>query len=308
MKNKRIVFMGTPDFASCSLKKLIDNGYNVIAVFCQPDKPVGRKQIITQCPVKQVAVENNIPVFQPDKLRNDEVTELIKDLNPDIIIVVAYGKIIPEAILEIPKMGCINVHGSILPKYRGAAPIQWSVLNGDEITGVTTMYMDKDMDTGDIIYIERTPIGLYETAGELFDRLSEIGANLLIKTIKDINDGSAPRIKQDSSQATYVTMMDKSICPVDFNQPAKKIINHIHGLNPWPVATAKLGHNDVKVFKAEYSDIKNTKNPGDIIAVNDRGIVVGCKDDETVVITEVQLPGKNRMSAIDYARGQKLDR
>ena len=213
----RIVFMGTPDFAAASMKKLIDEKRDVVGVFTQPDKPKGRGMELAASPVKVLALENGIPVYQPVKMRDGTALEMIKALEPDILVVVAYGRILPDDILAVPEYGAINVHGSLLPKYRGAAPIQWSVLNGDKITGVTTMYLAHDMDAGDVIYKAETEIGEYETAGELFDRLMDMGAELLIKTLDDIESGTAPRTPQDHSQATYVGMLDKSICPIDWN-------------------------------------------------------------------------------------------
>ena len=299
--------MGTPDFAEVSLKKLIDEQFDIAGVFCQPDKASGRGMQISFCPVKKLALENNIPVFQPEKVRDVSVIKQIQELNPDIIVVVAYGKIIPDDILSIPQYGCINVHGSLLPKYRGAAPIQWAVLNGDSSTGVTTMYLAHDMDTGDIIYSEETEIGEYETSGELFDRLAVMGADLLIKTLNDIENGTAPRIPQDDSSATYVTMLDKSICPIDFNNSSNSVIKHICGLLPWPVATTDITGDVLKVFKAEYTSNHTDKEPGCIVCADSKGIEVACKDNSTVLITEVQASGKKRMSAADYLRGHRID-
>lgn len=296
--------MGTPDFAAVSLKKLIDEGFDVAGVFCQPDKAVGRGLEIKFSPVKQLALDSNLPVYQPEKMRDGTALEIVKSLEPDVIVVVAYGRILPDDILEVPKYGCINVHGSLLPKYRGAAPIQWSVLNGDKVTGVTTMYLAHDMDTGDIIYTDETEIGEYETAGELFDRLALMGANLLVRTLADIEKGIAPRTPQNHAEATYVTMLDKSVCPIDFNNTPRAVIKHIYGLNPWPVATMELGGKTLKVFTAEYTDTKTEKDPGTIVSF-DGGLEIACAGGATVLITEVQAPGKKRMSAEDYLRGNR---
>lgn len=296
--------MGTPDFAAVSLKKLIDEGFDVAGVFCQPDKAVGRGLEIKFSPVKQLALDSNLPVYQPEKMRDGTALEIVKSLEPDVIVVVAYGRILPDDILEVPKYGCINVHGSLLPKYRGAAPIQWSVLNGDKVTGVTTMYLAHDMDTGDIIYTDETEIGEYETAGELFDRLALMGANLLVRTLADIEKGIAPRTPQNHAEATYVTMLDKSVCPIDFNNTPRAVIKHIYGLNPWPVATMELGGKTLKVFTAEYTDTKTEKDPGTIVSF-DGGLEMACAGGATVLITEVQAPGKKRMSAEDYLRGNR---
>ncbi|MBP3539669.1 MAG: methionyl-tRNA formyltransferase, partial [Oscillospiraceae bacterium] len=207
----RIVFMGTPDFAAASLKKLIDEKFDVVGVFTQPDKPKGRGMEMSFSPVKELALENSLPVFQPLKMRDGTALEAVKSLAPDILVVVAYGRILPDDILAVPKYGAINVHGSLLPKYRGAAPIQWAVLNGDKVTGVSTMYLALDMDTGDIIYTSETEIGEFETSGELFDRLKDLGAELLVKTLRDIESGAAPRTPQNHNEASYVTMLDKSL-------------------------------------------------------------------------------------------------
>lgn len=229
----RIVFMGTPDFAAASLKKLIDKKYDIAAVFTQPDKPRDRGMKLSYSPVKELALENNIPVYQPTRLRDGTATELIKSLDPDILVVVAYGRILPDDMLEVPKYGAINVHASLLPKYRGAAPIQWAVLNGDKITGVTTMYLASEMDTGDIIYTTETEIGEFETSGELFDRLMIMGAELLDRTLRDIEAGTAPRTPQDHSKASYVKMLDKSLSPIEWAKTPREVIKQIYGLQPW---------------------------------------------------------------------------
>ena len=301
----RIVFMGTPDFAAVSLKKLIDEKFEVAGVFCQPDKAAGRGYEIKVSPVKQLALDSGIPVFQPQKMRDGTALEMLKSLQPDILVVVAYGKILPDDILALPKYGAINVHGSLLPKYRGAAPIQWAVLNGDKITGVTTMHLQSEMDAGDIIYKDETEIGEFETAGELFDRLAEMGANLLVKTLLDIEAGTAPSTPQNHAEATYVTMLDKSICPIDFNKSPREIIKHVYGLQPWPVATAEIGSQILKIFGAAYTETKTEKDPGEIVST-DKGIEVACASGNTVLITEVQAPGKKRIGAVDYLRGHKI--
>lgn len=301
----RIVFMGTPDFAAVSLKKLIDEKFEVAGVFCQPDKAAGRGYEIKFSPVKQLALDSGIPVFQPQKMRDGTALEMLKGLQPDILVVVAYGKILPDDILALPKYGAINVHGSLLPKYRGAAPIQWAVLNGDRVTGVTTMHLQSEMDAGDIIYKDETEIGEFETAGELFDRLAEMGANLLVKTILDIEAGMAPSTPQNHAEATYVTMLDKSICPIDFNKSPREIIKHVYGLQPWPVATAEIGSQTLKIFGAAYTETKTDKAPGEIVST-DKGIEVACAGGNTVLITEVQAPGKKRIGAVDYLRGHKI--
>ena len=302
----RIVFMGTPDFASASLKKLIDEKFDVVGVFTQPDKPKGRGMELCASPVKELALENGLPVFQPVKMRDGTALAQIKALEPDILVVVAYGRILPDDILAVPKYGAINVHGSLLPKYRGAAPIQWAVLNGDKITGVTTMYLASEMDTGDIIYTAETEIGEYETSGELFDRLKDMGAELLVKTLRDIDAGTAPRAPQDHSKASYVTMLDKSICPIDWNKTPREVLKHIYGLQPWPVATMELEGRTVRVFAAKYTDGKTEKMPGAVVSTDKGGLEIACAGGETLLITELQAPGKKRMGAEDYLRGHQI--
>ena len=303
----RIVFMGTPDFASASLEALLKNRFDVTAVFTQPDKPRGRGMEVSFCDVKKVALAHDLPVYQPTTLRTEEATELIRELNPDILVVVAYGKLIPDDILAIPRYGAVNVHGSLLPKYRGAAPIQWAVLNGDDITGITTMYLASKMDCGDIIYQAETKIGEYETSGELFDRLKVMGADLLIKTLNDIEAGTAPRIPQNDEDASVVHMLDKSICPIDFTATSRQVIKKIYGLQPWPVAVADIGGNDLKIFKAEYTGHQFDKTPGTVVSADNCGIEIVCGDGMSILITEVQASGKKRMPASDYLRGHPLE-
>ena len=298
--------MGTPDFASASLKKLIDEKFDVVGVFTQPDKPKGRGMELCASPVKELALENGLPVFQPVKMRDGTALAQIKALEPDILVVVAYGRILPDDILAVPKYGAINVHGSLLPKYRGAAPIQWAVLNGDKVTGVTTMYLASEMDTGDIIYTAETEIGEYETSGELFDRLRDMGAELLVKTLRDIDAGTAPRTPQDHSKASYVTMLDKSICPIDWNKTPREVLKHIYGLQPWPVATMELEGKTVRVFAAKYTDGKTEKTPGAVVSADKGGLEIACAGGETLLITELQAPGKKRMGAEDYLRGHQI--
>lgn len=302
----RIVFMGTPDFAAASLKKLIDEKYDIAAVFTQPDKPRDRGMKLSYSPVKELALENNIPVYQPTKLRDGTATELIKSLRPDILVVVAYGRILPDDMLEVPKYGAINVHASLLPKYRGAAPIQWAVLNGDKITGVTTMYLASEMDTGDIIYTAETEIGEFETSGELFDRLMIMGAELLDRTLRDIEAGTAPRTPQDHSKASYVKMLDKSLSPIEWAKTPREVIKQIYGLQPWPVATAELDGKVFKIYSAEYTQNKTDKAPGSVVSAGKKGIEIACLDGETVLITELQAAGKKRMKASDYLLGHPI--
>ena len=302
----RIVFMGTPDFAEASLKKLIDEGFPVVGVFTQPDKPRGRGMEMSFSPVKTLALANNIPVYQPEKMWDGTALAQIKALAPDILVVVAYGRILPDDILAVPRYGAVNVHASLLPKYRGSAPIQWAVLNGDRTTGVSTMYLAHEMDTGDVIYTEETEIGEQETSGELFDRLKDLGAALLVKTLRDIEAGCAPRTPQDHAKASYVTMLDKSMSPVDWNKSPREVLKHIYGLQPWPVATMELEGAVYRVFAAEYTENRTDKAPGSIVSAGKSGIEMACAGGETLMITELQAPGKKRMSAADFLRGHPI--
>ena len=302
----RVVFMGTPDFAAASLQQILSDGFEVVGVFTQPDKPKGRGMALSASPVKELALAHGIPVFQPEKMRDGTALEALKGLSPDVLAVVAYGRILPPEILEVPGFGAVNVHGSLLPKYRGAAPIQWAVLNGDKVTGVTTMYLANEMDTGDIIYAEETPIGEFETSGELYDRLKLMGAKLLSRTLRDIENGTAPRRAQDHDKASYVKMLDKSLCPLDFTKPARMVIKQICGLQPWPVATLTIGKDCFRVFSACYGSKNCGAVPGTILDTKGKGIEVACGDGESIVITELQAPGKKRMSAEDFLRGHPI--
>lgn len=304
----RIVFMGTPDFAAASLKSLIDGGFNVVGVFSQPDKPKNRGMKLTASPVKELAIASGIPVFQPDKMRDGTALETLKSLKPDLVVVVAYGRILPDELLAVPPLGTINIHGSLLPKYRGAAPIQWSVLNGDRVTGVSSMYLATEMDAGDLIYTEETKIGEYETSAELYDRLKDIGAKLLVKTVGAIEKGEAPRTPQDHSFATMAPPLSKEQSPIDWNKAPREIVKHICGLNPWPVATTELAGISFKIYAAEYTDNKTAFAPGMIISADPkRGIEVSCKNGKTLLITRLQVSGGKQMWAGDYLRGHPIE-
>ena len=296
----RIVFMGTPEFAQASLQKLIETGHNIVGVFTQPDKPKGRGYKLVAPPVKELALEHNIPVYQPEKMKDGTALSILKELNPDLIAVVAYGRILPKDILELPKYGCINVHGSLLPKYRGAGPIQWSVIDGEPVTGVTTMYMGEGLDTGDMILKKETPIGENETYGELHDRLKEIGAEALVETIALIEQGKAPREKQDDSLSSYAPMLDKKIAKLDFNKPAQQLHNLIRGLSPWPVAHTTVGGKLLKVHRAVLSSGKG--EPGAVI--DNKKFIVACKEG-ALELLEVQMEGGKRMKGEDFLRGRK---
>ena len=303
----RIVFMGTPDFAACSLQKLIDEGFDVAGVFCQPDKPRDRGHKTVPCAVKQTAQAAGLTVYQPANLRDGEALAILQELAPELIVVVAYGRILPDDILALPKYGCINVHGSLLPKYRGSAPIQRAVLNGDAVTGVTTMYLASGMDEGDMIFTAETEIGQMETSGQLFDRLAPMGAELLVKTVRAIEEGTAPRIAQDHSAATYAPPLSKEESPVDWTKSAPMIQKHIYGMQPWPCATAKLGGTDFKLFGCEMTGHKTDKTPGTVIGAGKQGIEVACGGGETVLITELQAAGGKRMTAGAYLLGHPME-
>ncbi len=308
-----ILFMGTPDFAKESLEAIYNAKYNIIGVVTNPDKPKGRGMKMIASPVKEFTLEKNIPVFQPLKVRkNTEFIEKIKELKPDVICVVAYGKILPKEILDIPQLGCINVHGSLLPKYRGAAPIQWAVINGDKETGITTMYMDVGMDTGDMILKEKVSIGENETTGELWDRLSKIGGELLVKTLKLIEDGNAPRTKQGEDY-TIAPMLDKEMANIDWeNKTAEQIKNLIRGLNPIMGAYTFVNGKKLKIWKAQVveenkilvSDNK-IKNGDIVLADAKQGLFFKAKDGMLEAI-EIQAENCKRMNAKDFLRGNKL--
>lgn len=300
----RIVYMGTPDFAVPSLKKLIEEKYDVAAVFTQPDKKVGRKQILTPSDVKKVAVANNITVYQPNTLKDGEALKILENIKPDMIVVAAYGKILPEDILNFPKYGCINVHASLLPKYRGAAPIQRAVLNGDKETGVCIMKMDKGIDTGDIYYTVKTEIGINETSAELFDRLAVIGSEALIHTIPLIESGKL-QAKKQCGDASYASMIDKSLCPIDWNKTAFEIHNQIRGLQTWPCAETLIGSKRVKIHSSCLSDMAGG-TAGEVMKA-DKDLVVSCGDGKCVSIIKIQPEGKKIMDVKSFLAGNKVE-
>ena len=299
----RIVFMGTPDFAVPSLQALIDAGHDVCAVYTQPDKPQGRKQILTAPPVKTLALEHDIPVFQPNTLKNEDEQARLRELAPEVIIVVAYGKLLPKAVLDIPPHGCINVHGSLLPRWRGAAPIQWAVIAGDEMAGVTTMQMAEGLDTGDMLLTYETKVGEKETAGELFDRLAQSGAELLTQTLVKL-DEITPR-PQDDAQSCYAHMLDKQMAVIDWSKSAHEIDCLIRGLNPWPIALTTLSGERLKVFAAEKAN--GNGEPGTVLEANPKkGLTVACGEG-ALGLTEIQLVGGKRMKATDFLRGHAIE-
>ncbi len=301
-----IVFMGTPDFARTSLMALLNAGHNIQAVFSQPDRPRGRGMRESFSPVKTLALERGIPVYQPETFRDGEAAGIIRNLAPELLVVVAYGRILPAEVLGIAKCGSINVHGSLLPRYRGSAPIQWAVLNGDRTTGVTIQYMAEKMDAGDVLSVRETEIGEFETSGQLFDRLMVLGAELLVDTVADIASGRICPTAQREEDATYTRMLDKSMSPIDWSRSPREIVKHICGLDPWPVATAELGGVSLRIFGAEYTERTTRLEPGKIVSAGKNGIEVACGGGKTLLLTEIQPAGKKRMSAGAYLLGHPL--
>ncbi len=301
----RIAFMGTPEFAVPCLQKLIDCGHEITGVFTQPDKPQGRKMILTPPPVKALALENGLTVYQPAKMRDGTALEMLKEANPELVIVVAYGKILPKEILEYPKYGCINIHASLLPKLRGAAPIQWSVINGHAKTGVTSMQMDEGLDTGDMLISSELEIGENETAGELHDRVSALGAEVLEETIAKLIAGELKPEKQNHDEFTYAPMLSKELSPIDWNLTAREVHNKIRGLSPWPSAVAVLNGKKVKIHKSVLT-CENGGAAGEIVA-NGKRLIVSCGDGKCIEIINIQAEGKKAMSAADFMRGNPVN-
>ena len=299
----RILFMGTPDFAVPCLEKLIKDGHNIVGVLTQPDKPQGRKMKLTPPPVKELALQNNLEVYQPESLKNDAIKQLLEDKQPELIVVVAYGKILPKYVLDFPKYGCINVHGSLLPRWRGAAPIQWSIIAGDKTAGVTTMKMAEGLDTGDMLLKYETEIGQTETAGELFDRLALNGAELLHDTIEQI-DSIVPEV-QDESKANYAHMLDKQMAQIDWSKSNKEIDCLIRGLNPWPVALTTLNGERLKIYSASLQNASG--KAGEVLKADSKnGLLVACGEG-AMLLNEIQAVGGKRMNAKDYLRGHKIE-
>ena len=317
----KVVFMGTPEFAKCSLEKLVESKYNVVGVFTNPDKPAGRGMKLRPSAVKEYAIKNNIPVYQPAKLRNnEEVMNILKELKPDIICVVAYGKILPKEVLNFPRLGCVNVHGSLLPKYRGAAPMQWAIINGEEKTGITTMYMDEGMDTGDMILKREVEIGEDETTGELWNRLSKIGGELLVETLRQIEEGIAPRIKQ-GDDFSVAPMLDKEMAKIDWeSKNASEIKNLVRGLNPIMGAYSFINNKKIKFWKVDtlsfkdfaskfsinIQNIENNENGTVLVSDSKKGLYIKAKDGIVDVI-EIQGENAKKMNIQDFLRGNKID-
>ena len=301
----RILFMGTPDFAVPSLEALVAAGHEVVGVFSQPDKPKNRGMKLQPTPVKCCAQAHGLAVFQPTKLRDGTALEIIAQLAPDLIVVAAYGRILSQEILSYPRLGCINVHSSLLPKYRGAAPIHWAILNGEQETGVTIMHMALALDAGDIIDVSKTPIGENETAGELLDHLAVLGAELLSRTLTRFESGKVPATPQDASGVSYAPMLDKSMCPIDWTKTAQQVHNHVRGLHPWPVATMELQGKTFKVHATRV--VEGSGKPGEILGLTKTGLRIACGEGAVEIIS-LQAEGGKRMAAPDYFRGHPLER
>lgn len=303
----RIVFMGTPDFAVAVLRRLVEDSWEVAAAYTQPDKPKNRGMKLVPTPVKEYAVTQKIPVYQPESCRDEAVLAQLRDLEPDVIVVAAYGKLLPQALLDIPKKAIINVHSSLLPQYRGAAPINWAVLNGDEETGVTIQYMAAELDAGDILLTKRTAIDPQEDAAQLYGRLAELGGEAASEALALLERGEAPRIPQVyGPQYQYASMLSREMSPLDWAKPARTLVNQVRGLIPWPCASTEVAGVRWKVFHAHVGE-ETGKAPGTILSADKNGVAVACGDGRALVITELQADGGRRMAAADYLRGHPVN-
>lgn len=304
----KIVYMGTPDFAVPCLEKIVQAGHEVALVISQPDKRMGRGKKVQMQPVKKKALELGLEVYQPERVKREEGVARIKEINPDCIVVVAYGQLLSKEILDLPPKGCVNVHGSLLPEYRGAAPIHWAIVDGKETTGITTMYMDEQLDTGDMILKAEVEIPVDATVGQMHDKLSEVGADLLVETLDQIEKGVAPREVQDDSLSTYAPLLTKATGEIDFRKPARDIYNQVRGLNPWPVAYTTYNGTRMKVFGSSVMDMSTgNKEPGTIIDVNKEGIHIATGQG-VICFNEIQMPNSKRMSVDAYLRGHDIDK
>ena len=299
----RVVFMGTPDIAATCLKRILADGFDVVGVYTQPDRPKGRGMKMIYSAVKEVALAENIPVFQPENFKADEDVEALRALNPDVIAVVAYGRILPQRVLDIPAKGCVNIHASLLPQYRGSAPYQWAVLDGLKETGVSAQHMALKMDAGDIIDVEKTEIGENETAGELLDRLAVLGADLLSRVLTKFEKGDVAGVPQKEEDVTFAPMLDKAMCPIDWTKTAQQVHNHVRGLHPWPVATMELQDQKFKVHATRI--VEGSGQPGEILGLTKTGLKIACGEGAVEVIS-LQAEGGKRMAAPDYFRGHPL--
>jgi methionyl-tRNA formyltransferase len=300
----KVVFMGTPQFAVPCLDILIEH-YDVTAVFTQPDRPKGRGKQVAMSAVKERALIDHIPVYQPEKIKTPQMVQILKDLKPDVVVVVAYGQLLSQEILDIPKHGCINVHASLLPKYRGAAPINWVIVNGETESGVTTMYMAKGLDTGDMIMKSQVDIPLHMTGGQLHDLLSEKGKYLILRTLKAIEKNEITREVQNDDLSSYAPLLDKEVSIIDWSKTALEVHNLVRGFNPWPIATTTLEQKKMKVFKTEPTNLQSKGQPGQIVSVTKEGIFVNCKDHQ-LKIQEIQMPNKKRMTVEAFILGNPL--
>ena len=300
----RVVFMGTPDIAATCLKKIIADGFQVVGVYTQPDRPKGRGMKMVYSAVKEVAIANDLPVFQPENFREDGAVEELKELQPDVIAVVAYGRILPQRVLDVPTKGCVNIHASILPQYRGSAPYQWAVLDGLKETGVTAQHMALKMDAGDVIDVAKTPIGPDETAGELLDRLAVLGADLLSRVLTRFENGDVTGVPQNEAEVSFAPMLDKSMCPIDWNKTAQQVHDHVRGLHPWPVATMELKGQKFKVHATKI--VEGSGKPGEILGLTKTGLKIACGEG-AIEVTQLQAEGGKRMAAPDYFRGHPLE-
>lgn len=299
----KLIYMGTPDFAVPALERLIEDGHEIALVVTQPDKPVGRKQILTPPSVKVCALSHNLPVYQPSSMKTDECYETLRAIGADAIIVVAYGKILPKRVLDLTPYGCINVHGSLLPRYRGAAPVQWAVLNGDAESGVTTMKLDEGVDTGDMLLTSRRLITEFMTGGELFDLLAADGAELLSRTLDGLISGEITPTPQPTEGACYASMLDKSMCPINWQKDARSLHNQVRGLNPWPVATCRVENKTLKLYRTTVGGATDAA-AGTVVSTSPLTVV--CGDGNTLIIDELQPEGSRRMAATDYLRGHPI--
>ena len=300
----RVVFMGTPDIAATCLKKIIADGFEVVGVYTQPDRPKGRGMKMVFPPVKEVAIANNLTVFQPENFREDETVEQLKALQPDVVAVVAYGRILPQRVLDLVPKGFINIHASVLPQYRGSAPYQWAVLDGLKETGVSAQFMVHAMDAGDVVGVSKTPIGPDETAGELLDRLAVLGADLLSETLTKYENKELIPVPQDETKVTMAPMLDKSMCPIDWTKTAQQIHDKVRGLHPWPVATMELQGKKFKVHATKI--VPGSGEPGEILGLTKTGLKIACGDG-AIEVTSLQAEGGKRMAAPDYFRGHPLE-
>ena len=302
----RVVFMGTPDIAATCLNKIMDDGFEIVAVYTQPDRPKGRGMKLVASPVKELALKHGISVFQPENFREDGTVEQLRELKPDVVAVVAYGRILPQRVLDIPTKGCVNIHASLLPRYRGSAPYQWAVLDGCKETGVTAQHMALKMDAGDIIDVAKTPIGGNETAGELLDRLAVLGADLLSRVLTRFAHDDVAGAPQNEAEVSFAPMLDKAMCPIDWNKTAQQVHDHVRGLHPWPVATAEIGGTKFKIHATRILGETTHAAPGAVLGLTKTGLKMACGDG-VVEIISLQAEGGKRMAAPDYFRGHPLE-